>query len=211
MKERLISTESDMQAIKLTAQALNNKEFKFAKKHKALLITSINTYNKKQKLMLLAIELRKGWEEFGGSSMKNFLTKNFENKYSTLNRQLVAARVAYRIGGVNTVDKFSDDSLFQMNKLSKAKCKKVIKYIEEKCGDNYTSKSVTKKSVAEAMLALRLKSSPTTTQEPRAKSLKKILCTFEYSKKDVTTLAKILKSNLDKKFITKLTKTLQAQ
>lgn len=193
----------------LFERALRDKNFKFKKSHKAVVVDSIENASTYQKYILLAIELREGWRQFGCSSMKDFLLQNFEDDYSTLNRRLVAARVAHRIGGFKMVDKFNDDPLFQMNKLTKEQCKNVLHYIEEKTGTPNTKKSVTKKMVVEALIALKLKKQPSSNKQDPVEQLEAILSKFDTSENSLAALAKTLKSKFKQSGIRKLTKALK--
>lgn len=196
-------------AVAIARKAIKTPNFKFKSVHKLLVVNSLNDAAKNQKLLLLAVDLREGWRAFGKNSMKEFIEDNFHEQYGTLNRQLVAARVAYRIGKIDAVHKYSDDSMQPMNKLTKEKCLEVMDHIKQTAGANFTEKSVTKNSVIEAMIHLRLKKPTKESEQDPVQQVEKAIEKFADSKRSPKTLAAVLNKQFDKKFISQLTKALK--
>tara|TARA_R110002126_G_scaffold280944_2_gene428571 strand:- start:3382 stop:4038 length:657 start_codon:yes stop_codon:yes gene_type:complete len=196
-------------AVSVALRAIKNRDFKFKSDHRQLMENGLNDAAKNQKLLLLAVELRKGWDVFGKQSMKEFMEENFHEQYGTLNRQLVAARVAYRFGKLDAVNKYSDDSMQQMSKLSKEQCLKVLDHIKHKVGDDFNEKSVTKSSVIDAMIALGYKQPPKEPKQDPVQQLEKTIEKLVDGKLRPKALATILCNNFDKKFISQLTKALK--
>ncbi|MEH8019828.1 hypothetical protein [Rheinheimera metallidurans] len=196
-------------AVTIALMAIKKRDFKFKSDHKHLMVNGLDDAAKNQKFLLLAIDLRKGWKAFGKNSMKEFIEENFYEQYGTLNRQLVAARVAYRIGKIDAVHKYSDDSMQPMNKLTKEKCLEVMEHVKQQAGTNFTEKSVTKRSIIDAMIHLRLKKPP---KESEADPLQQVVNAIEKyagSKHSPKALAVVLSKQFDKKFISQLTKALK--
>jgi len=82
------------------------------------------------------------------------MQKKFTQNYDCLNRYLVAARVAYNIGGADAIGKYSNNALEAMNKLKTKEQQKLFQQIREYLGKNFSPEKLTKKVVQDKIKEL---------------------------------------------------------
>lgn len=171
----------------------------------------IKTSGITQCIYLLAIDQNEGWKRLSYSSMKEFMEKTFPKNYDALNRNLVAARVAHRMGGVDAIGTFSDNALQPLNTLSATKCKQVIKAIKKRLADDYSKKKVTKKLVLEAMYELDFKAKPDAKAVKPKDTFASLAETYkENPKKFIPVISDTLLNNMERSDISELIKKLKA-
>ncbi len=145
----------------IALSVLSGRDHKFKVEEKDYFVTALkygNDYSKK--ITLLASERHRAYIEFGYKCMKDFITENTDDNYNKINRKLVAARVAFNMGGIQMIDKFSDTVLYQMAKLTMDQCFQVIEYINLNPQNDNSSKLFSKQSVLNAMVKLGFRANP---------------------------------------------------
>lgn len=127
---------------------------KFNKQELALIAAKIQKEQVNIAKLLLAVEQTKSYEEDGCKSMREWMQKKFTQNYDCLNRYLVAARVAYNIGGADAIGKYSNNALEAMNKLKTKEQQKLFQQIREDLGKNFSPEKLTKKVVQDKIKEL---------------------------------------------------------
>lgn len=135
----------------------DSPNLKLTKKYITRMITLSNNHDITLRVFLFAIDKKRMWELFECKSMKEFMQKHLPRNYDTLNRNLVAARIAFKLGGLKMIGQFSDNALQPLNKLSRAQCRRVMKKVKRDFVGTYDRSKVTKKIVENAMYDLGLK------------------------------------------------------
>ncbi|WP_240224430.1 hypothetical protein [Rheinheimera hassiensis] len=170
----------------------------------------INTSGITQCIYLLAIDVNKGWENFDCNSMKEFIEKEFPNNYDALNRNLVAARIAVKLGGIKLIGQFSDNALQPLNKLSVEDCIKVMEKVKNNFVGEYDTAKVTKKLVLEAMYKLKLKPRPSSKMEKPQDPFKDFAMGYKFSPTSfIPNIADNLLKYMTRTHVTQLIETLQ--
>lgn len=133
---------------------VDKKPLKFNKKELALIALKVQKEQDNIAKVLLAVDQTKSYEEDGCKSMREWMQKHSSQNYDGLNRYLVAARVAYNIGGADAIGKYSNNALEAMNKLKTKEQQKLFEQIREDLGKNFSPEKLTKKVVQDKIKEL---------------------------------------------------------
>ena len=134
--------------------ALGEKAQPFSKEQVMRIIHHSTGLGQKMMMNLLAIEITNSFEALGFDDMKELIETHFNGKYKKIHHNLTAARVAYSIGGPELIEKFPDDAMRAMTRLSVEQRKAVFEWHLKEQNANKDTVKVTIKSVQEAINVL---------------------------------------------------------
>jgi hypothetical protein len=109
------------------------------------------------KQALLLIYTNEGYKALKCKSFKAYIKKHQTITYDAALKQVMAAKVAYVVNGLDAIGFYSDHSMLAMKDLSDDQIENVVEQIEEEYGENITiSGKYTRKMVEAAMRKLSL-------------------------------------------------------
>lgn len=182
-----------------------NGDFRLTKDHVKQLSAYVNESTRTTKIALTIVNANQGYKTLGYADFKAYVEGELSISYDAALKQLWAAQTAYKIGGLEAIGRFSDNSMLPMKDLNKNQIKKVVDLLANKHGKEVISEYKCTRSMAEkAMSSLGLSVTKDTEtddvlnidKEPTAKEGKK-------SKVDEKSTPKKPANNSQAQFLTK--------